>query len=70
MFDFTCDLTLWLFQVINGENYREAFIGEMYSKDQQTGANQDPQVSVVIIHFLIGVLIMMRLCSALVFLEV
>lgn len=53
MFDSTCTLTLWLFQVINGENYREAFIGEMFSKNQQTGTDQDPKVSILIvfIHF-------------------
>lgn len=53
MFDSTFNLTLWLFQIINGENYREAFIGEMFSKNQQTGTNQDPKVSIVIvfIHF-------------------
>lgn len=34
MFDSTFNLTLWLFQIINGENYREAFIGEMFSKNQ------------------------------------
>lgn len=53
MFDSICNLTLWLFQIINGENYREAFIGEMFPKNQQTGTNQGPEVRVVIvfIHF-------------------
>lgn len=53
MFDSTFNVTLWLFQIINGENYREAFIGEMFSKNQQTGANQDSKVSIIIvfIHF-------------------
>lgn len=39
---------MWLFQIINGDNHREAFVGEMFSKNQQTGPNQDPKVSFVI----------------------
>lgn len=49
MFESSYSLTLWLFQTINGENYREASIGEKFSEKQQTGTNQDPEVSTIIV---------------------
>lgn len=66
MFDSSYNLALWLFQIINGENYRETSIGEKFSKNQQAGTNQEPEVSTTILlsGFFIGVLLIMHLsCS-------
>lgn len=48
MFDSSYNLALWLFQIINGENYREAPNGEKFSKNQQAGTNQEPEVSTIV----------------------
>lgn len=50
MFDSSYNLALWLFQLINGENYSEASIGEKFSKNQQAGTNQEPEVSTIVFY--------------------